>query len=84
MENVGLIFQFPWDDQHCMALNFSLMSLPTAKRFFSVLCSKICCHFKLNSISQNEEQNTSQLINFKNGVNLPENITLAALAVKVK
>lgn len=33
VENFGLICKFPWDDQHCMALHFSVMSLPTMKRF---------------------------------------------------
>lgn len=65
-------------------LKFQCYEPPNYKKVNCVLFNKTCCHFKLNNVSQNEEQNTSQLINFKNSVNLPENITLAALAVNVK
>lgn len=33
VENFGLISKFPWDEQCCMALNFSVMSFPTMERF---------------------------------------------------
>lgn len=45
-------------------LKFQCYELLNHEKVYSALCSKACCHFKLNDIGQNEEQNTSQLINF--------------------
>lgn len=92
VEILGLVGKTPWDKLCDMALTFCVMSSPTVQRCISALAVRFVAIFNylVGAILryQNEEchgiQNTIKLINFKNSVNLPENMTLTALAVDVK